>query len=96
MTFNDWYEQYERDGGELMLFNTIDLRAAFMAGADAANTLPHRAMFDEGIRVGETVTAKECAEIAMSYHHGGTCQINNRCRPCVISEAIRDKFKLSR
>ncbi len=32
MTFDDWYEQYEWDGGELMLFNTIDLAAAFEAG----------------------------------------------------------------
>lgn len=30
--FDDWYEQYQRDGGELMLFNTIDLEAAFEAG----------------------------------------------------------------
>lgn len=32
MTFDDWYETYERDGGELMLYNTIDLQAAFEAG----------------------------------------------------------------
>lgn len=36
MSFDDWYENYERDGGELMLFNTIDLEAAYQAGFDAA------------------------------------------------------------
>ncbi len=30
--FAEWYETYERDGGELMLYNTIDLEAAFKAG----------------------------------------------------------------
>lgn len=29
--FEKWYETYDRDGGELMLFNTIDLEAAFLA-----------------------------------------------------------------
>jgi hypothetical protein len=32
MTFGDWFEDYERDGGELMLYNAIDLEAAFDAG----------------------------------------------------------------
>jgi hypothetical protein len=32
MTFDDWYEQYEYDGEELVLFNTIDLANAFEAG----------------------------------------------------------------
>lgn len=36
MTFNQWFEQYERDGGELMLYNTIDLEAAFNAGLTRA------------------------------------------------------------
>ena len=42
MTFDDWYDTYERDGGELMLYNAMDMRAAFMAGADTAtiNTIP--------------------------------------------------------
>lgn len=31
-SFEQWYEEYERDGGELMLYNTIDLEAAFNAG----------------------------------------------------------------
>ena len=30
--FEEWYETYERDGGELMLFNTLDLEAAYEAG----------------------------------------------------------------
>ena len=34
MTFDDWYEQYEHDGNELLLFNTIDLDAAFCAGIE--------------------------------------------------------------
>ena len=29
--FDKWYETYERDGGELLLFNTIDLKAAWKA-----------------------------------------------------------------
>ena len=33
--FEEWYETFERDGGELMLYNTIDLEAAFLAGAAA-------------------------------------------------------------
>lgn len=33
--FEEWFETYERDGGELMLYNTIDLEAAFLAGAAA-------------------------------------------------------------
>ena len=36
MTFNQWFEQYERDCGELMLYNTIDLEAAFNAGLNRA------------------------------------------------------------
>jgi len=32
MTFQDWYEQYDYDGEELVLFNTIDLANAFEAG----------------------------------------------------------------
>lgn len=36
MTFEDWYETYERDGGELMLYNTIDLESAYQAGYKAA------------------------------------------------------------
>lgn len=32
MSFDAWYETYERDGGELLLFNTIDLAAAFETG----------------------------------------------------------------
>ena len=31
-SFDSWYEGYERDGCELMLFNTIDLEAAYKAG----------------------------------------------------------------
>ena len=34
--FEEWFETYERDGGELMLYNTIDLEAAYLAGAKAA------------------------------------------------------------
>jgi hypothetical protein len=29
--FNAWFDKYERDGGELMLYNTIDLEAAWDA-----------------------------------------------------------------
>jgi hypothetical protein len=32
MSFDEWYEKYERDGGELMLFNANDLREAWIAG----------------------------------------------------------------
>ena len=35
---------------------------------------------------------RQSAEIADSYHHGGTCQITNRCRPCVIAAAIRGRM----
>jgi len=37
--FDDWYENYKRDGGELLLFNTIDLQAAYKAGGDASKIL---------------------------------------------------------
>ena len=30
--FDNWFETYDRDGGELMLYNTIDLEAAYKAG----------------------------------------------------------------
>ena len=33
MSFEEWYETYDCDGGELMLYNTIDLEAAYLAGA---------------------------------------------------------------
>lgn len=56
VTFNDWYETYERDGGEMMLFNAIDLEAAyntgFRAASDRAAILPHRVMFDAGYAKG--------------------------------------------
>lgn len=35
MAFDEWYETYERDGGELMLYNAIDLQAAWEAGRQA-------------------------------------------------------------
>lgn len=64
MTFDDWYETYERDGGELMLFNTIDLEAAYQAGfraaSDRAAALPQRVMFDAGYAKGyEAATQQE-------------------------------------
>ncbi len=39
MTFNQWFEQYKRDGGELMLYNTIDLESAFNAGLNRATEI---------------------------------------------------------
>lgn len=33
--FEEWFETFDRDGGELMLYNTIDLEAAYLAGAAA-------------------------------------------------------------
>lgn len=48
----------------------------------------------ESIKSAYLSAAKISADIAMTYHHGGTCQISNRCRPCVISQAIKDKFGL--
>lgn len=33
--FEEWFETFDRDGGELMLYNTIDLEAAYLAGATA-------------------------------------------------------------
>jgi hypothetical protein len=36
-TFDEWFENYVRDGGEMMLYNTIDLEAAYNAGIAAAN-----------------------------------------------------------
>lgn len=35
MNFENWYDTYERDGGELMLYNAIDLEAAYKAGYEA-------------------------------------------------------------
>ena len=32
MTFDDWYETYEPNGAELLIFNTTDLAAAYAAG----------------------------------------------------------------
>lgn len=34
--FHEWYETYERDGGELMVFNSLDLEQAFKAGMKTA------------------------------------------------------------
>ena len=31
-TFDEWYEDYEGNGEELLLFNTIDLQSAFKEG----------------------------------------------------------------
>ena len=31
--FEDWFDTFERDGGELLLYNTVDLYDAFLAGA---------------------------------------------------------------
>ena len=33
--FDKWFDIYERNGGELMLYNSIDLEAAFLAGQKA-------------------------------------------------------------
>ena len=33
-SFDDWFDTYQRDGGELMLFNTQDLEAAYLSGCD--------------------------------------------------------------
>ena len=44
MTYDDWFDTYERDGGELMLYNTIDMRSAFQAGAVAANGVLREAL----------------------------------------------------
>ena len=46
MAFDDWYETYERDGGELMLYNTIDLEMAYGAG--------QRAGYLEGMEAADT------------------------------------------
>ena len=46
--FEEWYETYDRDGGELMLFNTIDLEAAWNAAVENVKAISLRAMFDEG------------------------------------------------
>lgn len=35
--FDKWYETYERDGGELLLFNTLDLKASW--GASRINLI---------------------------------------------------------
>ena len=40
-SFDDWFENYERDGGELMLYNTIDLEAAYRAGMLRAAEIAH-------------------------------------------------------
>lgn len=65
--FETWYETYERDGGELMIYNTIDLEMAYGAGqkagfreaSDKAATLPQRAMFDAGYERGRRAGLEE-------------------------------------
>jgi hypothetical protein len=32
--FESWFDTYQRDGGELMLFNTLDLEAAWKAACE--------------------------------------------------------------
>lgn len=39
-TFHDWFDTYERDGGELMLYNSIDLQAAWDAAWDECSHRP--------------------------------------------------------
>lgn len=52
--FEEWFETFDRDGGELMLYNTIDLEAAFEAGAAA------------GYAKGVTTMREKSAEVANS------------------------------
>lgn len=60
MTFNEWWADpntgmpFPETGADLQEW----CHQAFMAGVDAANTSPHRAMFDEGIVVGKVMAAK--------------------------------------
>lgn len=53
MTFEEWYETYDRDGGELMLFNTMDLEAAWNSAQEAAARrcaeLCDRAVYEQNI-----------------------------------------------
>lgn len=66
MSFEEWYETYERDGGELMLFNTIDLEAAYTAGA--LSVCGPDTPFTEGYAKGYSDGAQEererCARVA--------------------------------
>ena len=49
--FEEWFETFDPDGGELMLYNTIDLEAAYLAGATV------------GYTKGVTTMREKCAEV---------------------------------
>jgi len=51
MNFEQWYETYECDGGELMLYNTIDLQAAYNAGLDRAIEIAKKLIIENGLKI---------------------------------------------
>ena len=97
MTFNDWYETYDRDSGELMLFNTIDLEAAYTAGMEklqnqlkilaTAILSAHGCMLpgweQEECLLDQGEICSICNDAATCPHHN-TCQ----CEACQIAREV--------
>jgi hypothetical protein len=82
MTFDEWYETFQRDGGELTLFNTIDLESAFVAGRAA------------GIAWAERFTAEQCVETIQQHHSIFKAGSWEQLALNGAVEKIEDKFKL--
>lgn len=92
MTFQKWWADpntgmpFPATGADLQEW----CRQAFMAGADAVKSLPHRAMFDAGVDAGKGMAAKDCIEIADGYHRSDPVHFI----ACAIADTIRKKFGL--
>jgi hypothetical protein len=56
--FEKWYDKYERDGGELLLFNTIDLKSAYFAGREGMKSDCLEAVKNSDQRPGSTAVLK--------------------------------------
>ena len=91
MTFDEWRKNkiigYQPEIDSEIIMTLDDLKSLYFAGVDAVKKLPHRAMFDEGISVGEIMAAKKCVEIALHTKTQGYMGVS-------IANAIRGKFGL--
>ena len=97
MTFNDWYETYDRDSGELMLFNTIDLEAAYTAGMEHSEkqlrTLSTAILSDHGCSLPgweQEVCLLDQGEPCSICDDAATCPHHNKgqCEACQIAREV--------
>lgn len=87
MTFEEWWDS--NDDPDAPYIGSYGLaKAAFMAGADAVKSLPHRVMFDSGVARGRKDTAAEICKWILEetelHHEDGF----------TIHDAIVQKFGL--